>query len=372
MGSAGGEGEVHSPSSMKVSATMPSKGARRTVLSSWAPGRGPPPSPLARRRPGRRGRRRRRRCASLSTRSSDLGGDEAVLGELRGAVAVAPRPLGGEAGLVALGEGGLPLVPGEAELRPLEGVVDAQEEVALPHTRAPPAGELEDAPAGLGGELGAAAGLHGAGARVRDRLLDAALLGGDGADRDGVGGEDGEPEEDDQRPREGRRRPDGATGDGAVMINNPRHCLAKADGNPGGAWGTAPAGAESPHFKGSWQRAVGFGVLRPGVVDDEAGSVFPGHRGDIRSGERQRLRLAFFEPGGADAPPRTPRNVLAYCVVPPATAARACSSPGCRPAGRGRPRGSCCPGPGGASGTRAPPATGRAPGGASRCATGRA
>ncbi len=36
MGSAGGEGEVHSPSSMKVSATMPSKGARRTVLSSCA------------------------------------------------------------------------------------------------------------------------------------------------------------------------------------------------------------------------------------------------------------------------------------------------------------------------------------------------
>ena len=36
MGRAGGEGEVHSPSSMKVSATMPSKGALRTVWSSWA------------------------------------------------------------------------------------------------------------------------------------------------------------------------------------------------------------------------------------------------------------------------------------------------------------------------------------------------
>ncbi len=36
MGRAGGEGEVHSPSSTKVSATTPSKGASRVVWRSWA------------------------------------------------------------------------------------------------------------------------------------------------------------------------------------------------------------------------------------------------------------------------------------------------------------------------------------------------
>ena len=71
-GIAGGEGEVHSPSSMKVSATMPSKGARRTVLSSWAWARATADSARSAAAPAAR-QAASAALASLSTRSRISG-----------------------------------------------------------------------------------------------------------------------------------------------------------------------------------------------------------------------------------------------------------------------------------------------------------
>ena len=52
-------------------------------------------------------------------------------------------PVRGEAGLVALGEDGLSLVPGETELRALQRVVHAQQQVALLDPRPSAARQLE-------------------------------------------------------------------------------------------------------------------------------------------------------------------------------------------------------------------------------------
>ena len=120
MGRAGGEGDVHSPSSMKVSATMPSKGARRTVLSSWAWARATAESARsAAARAARQAASAPR--ASLSTPVEDLGRDEAVRREPRVRSRSRPAALGGEAGLVALGERGLRSRPRRGGAAPAAG-----------------------------------------------------------------------------------------------------------------------------------------------------------------------------------------------------------------------------------------------------------
>ena len=255
MGSAGGEGEVHSPSSMKVSATMPSKGARRVVWRSWARARAT--AEAARSTVARAARHAASRGARLAVDAVDLvRGHDSLRGEAARPVALALGALGGEAGLVALGERGLVLVLGEAELRPLQRVLDPQEHVARAHAAAPPVGERQHPPARLRGELGAAPGLHGAGARVRDRLLDAPLLGGHGAHRDGSGGEDGEAQQDAGGDQDGET---GEAGPQATDSHDPQPPAIVSQRQRRGVWGDG-----APHLEDAGDEPWALGGARPG------------------------------------------------------------------------------------------------------------
>ena len=173
IGSAGGEGVVHSPTSMKRSATMPSKGARSTVLSSSA-SRGPSPSPRARPPPAPPGRRPRRARASLSTRSTRSSETMPCCASCACARARArrARPRGRPARAARRGR---LLVLARGAAAPA-GASRRGAAARRPAARAPRAARQRQHPAAdLGRELGAAAGLDRAGPRVGDRLLDAAL-----------------------------------------------------------------------------------------------------------------------------------------------------------------------------------------------------
>ena len=219
IGSAGGEGVVHSPTSMKVSATTPSKGARSTVLSSCG-------ARQRHRRVRPLGRRARRPAAGLGRARlavdgvEQVGGDDALRGERA-------RPLAARARRARR-----PGRPGRAGrrrpcARPRRARSCARCSASSTRsssspvctTRSPPAGQREHLAADLGRELGAAPGLDGPRARVRDGLLDAALLDGHDAHGDALGGEEREA----QRPRPAPRdRPRPANGTRRASMSSPR------------------------------------------------------------------------------------------------------------------------------------------------------
>ena len=189
IGRAGGDGEVHSPSSMKVSATTPSKGARSTVLSSWA--RASATADAARSAAARAARQAaaavRDWLSTSSIRSVETmpwAASDRVRSSSRAARSAA-RQAWSRWAAAALRSSSL-----TPQLRPLQRVVDAQQQVALLDDGAPAAGEREHLAADLGRELGPPPRLHGAGPRVGDGLLDAALLDGHDPHGDALGREE--------------------------------------------------------------------------------------------------------------------------------------------------------------------------------------
>jgi hypothetical protein len=171
IGRPGGEGVIHSPTSVVTSATTPSAGARRTVFSRFTRAAA---SRLGLPIRARRCRaRRRRRVAPALELVEPLDRDELLAGERLVARQLALELLGRPAGLDPGRPGRLDGTLLEIDLRPVVALGDPHEDVALADPGAFPDGELAHAPADLGRELRAAARFDRAGLAVGDALLDA-------------------------------------------------------------------------------------------------------------------------------------------------------------------------------------------------------
>ena len=99
------------------------------------------------------------------------------------------------------------------ELRALQRVLHAQQQVALAHAVSPAVGQRDDPPARFRRELGAPPGLDRARARVGDRLLDAAPFGGHGANGHPAGCEHRDAQDDaegDEHGEHGEADPEAA------------------------------------------------------------------------------------------------------------------------------------------------------------------
>ena len=133
-------------------------------------------------------------------------------------------------------------------------------------------------------------------------------------------------------------------------------------GSAGGTGGIYPSGGDCRGGRGGASSEADRGPALEGKETD----------GRVTERKQKRRAIALRPRWHAVARARERRSRAGPTAPLSSSAARACSWRGCRPAGRDRPRGSCCPGPGAASGTRAPRATGRAPGAACRGRRGRA
>src|SRR3990172_5711011 len=193
----GGDGVLHSPTSIASSAITPSKGARRVMYSScrsassicasarFSPARATSPAARAARAAARAARPSRALEAIEA-----VGRNDPLLGEAAIALELALAALRRHARARPLGQRRLALAAREIEARPGHACVELEQHVAGLHPIAPALRQRDDAPTLLRRELGASARLHRAGPGVRDRLLDTAALDRGHLHRHRIGGED--------------------------------------------------------------------------------------------------------------------------------------------------------------------------------------